>query len=242
MRSVTNLLSGALDHWLSSHGTGPGVMLGTPPTRPPPASLFDDEGPCFLHVGCGLTGREHVSAGLRLAPWREIRLDIDPGMKPDIVASITDMEAVPEASVDAVYSSHNLEHLHAHEVPLALREFRRVLRPEGFLVLTCPDLLSVCRRIVDGQADRPAYHSPAGPVTPLDMLFGYRGLLAQGYLDMAHRTGFTMDMLADLVSEAGFASVLCKARPEHYDLWLVASGRALSDQALDQLAQAHWPA
>ena len=44
------------------------------------------------------------------------------------------------ASVDAVFSSHNIEHLYPHEVPLALKEFMRVLKPDGFVLMTCPDL------------------------------------------------------------------------------------------------------
>ena len=63
------------------------------------------------------------------AAWREIRLDIDAGHRPDIVGSLTDMSGIVSGSVDAVYSCHNLEHLHAHEVPVALREFLRVLTP-----------------------------------------------------------------------------------------------------------------
>ena len=36
---------------------------------------------------------------------------------------MTDMSMVDSAAVDAVWSSHNLEHLYAHEVPVALGEF-----------------------------------------------------------------------------------------------------------------------
>jgi len=61
-------------------------------------------------------------------------------MQPDIVCSITDMSPVAADSVDAVWSSHNLEHLQRHEVPVALAEFLRVLKPAGLLLLTLPDL------------------------------------------------------------------------------------------------------
>ena len=52
--------------------------------------------------------------------WVETRLDIDPSVKPDVVASMTDMSSVPDASCHAVYSSHNLEHLFPHELQQAL--------------------------------------------------------------------------------------------------------------------------
>ncbi len=54
-----------------------------------------------------------------------------------------DMAEVEAESVDAIFSSHNLEHLYPHEVPVALSEFMRVLRSDGFVVLTCPDLKAV---------------------------------------------------------------------------------------------------
>jgi predicted SAM-dependent methyltransferase len=40
------------------------------------------------------------------------------------------MSALATGSVDAVVSSHNMEHLYPHEVPLALAEFVRVLKPD----------------------------------------------------------------------------------------------------------------
>lgn len=62
-------------------------------------------------------------------------------VQPDLVGTMTDMKAVCSASVDVVFSSHNIEHLYAHEVEVALAEFHHVLKPDGFVLLTCPDLL-----------------------------------------------------------------------------------------------------
>jgi hypothetical protein len=61
----------------------------------------------FLHVGCGGSRKEDAAPGFRGDKWREIRLDMDSAAKPDIVASMTDMALVPDAAVDAIYSSHN---------------------------------------------------------------------------------------------------------------------------------------
>jgi ubiquinone/menaquinone biosynthesis C-methylase UbiE len=57
---------------------------------------------------------------------------------------MTDMSAVETSSMDALYSSHNIEHVYAHEVPKALAEFKRVLRPDGFVIITCPDIQAIC--------------------------------------------------------------------------------------------------
>ena len=100
--------------------------------------------PTFLHIGCGPKRKEQTTRGFNTADWNELRLDIDASVAPDITGTMTDMSALADASVDAIFSSHNIEHLYPHEVPVALAEFKRVLKPDGFAVITCPDLQSVC--------------------------------------------------------------------------------------------------
>src|SRR5438128_12478289 len=96
-----------------------------------------------LNVGCGYRLRQKLHRHFHGPEWREIRLDLDPAVQPDIVCSITDMSPVATDSVDAIWSSHNLEHLQRHEVPLALAEFIRALKPNGLLALTLPALRTV---------------------------------------------------------------------------------------------------
>jgi ubiquinone/menaquinone biosynthesis C-methylase UbiE len=174
----------------------------------------------FLHVGCGVANPDKVHITFRGPEWREVRLDIDPGVKPDVVASMTDMAAVESGSMDGLYSSHNLEHLYPHDVPTALREFVRVLRPDGFALLTLPDLQRVAELVAADKLEEAAYVSPAGPIAPLDILFGFRPSLAAGNLFMAHRTGFTATSLAKAVVAAGFARVQVKR--VDFDLWAMA--------------------
>ena len=179
-----------------------------------------------LHVGCGPAAPGRLpDAFFPDGQWREIRLDIDPLAAPDIVASITDMAAVPDASVYAVWSSHNLEHLFAHEVPAALAEFRRVLRPGGFALITVPDLQSVAARVAEDRLAEPAYLSPAGPVSPLDMLYGHGAQIATGNAFMAHRTGFTARSLEAALVAVGFPLVRV-VRDDRYALWATAYASA----------------
>lgn len=120
-----------------------------------------------LHVGCGPKRADKLHPLFRAADWREVRVDIDPAVKPEIVASIVAMPQIANDSVDAVWSSHNLEHLYAHEVPLALREFLRVLRPGGFVLLTMPNLQKLAKFIAQGKLHEPIYQSPAGPIATI---------------------------------------------------------------------------
>jgi SAM-dependent methyltransferase len=175
-----------------------------------------------LHVGCGVPEEQALHERFVGPDWHELRLDIDPGVEPDIVASITDMTPVPDASVDAVYSHHNIEHVFAHEVSLALKEFFRVLRPGGEALVVTPDLQNVARAIASGRLEDPLYRSPAGNITALDVVYGYRIDIATGREYMAHRTGFTRGTLARRLGAAGFVDVeVTRAVP--FALW--ASGR-----------------
>lgn len=175
-----------------------------------------------LHVGCGAANPAKLpEAFFPQGAWAELRLDIDPTVEPDIIASITDMSVVPTGSVDAVWSAHNLEHLWSHEVPLALSEFRRVLCPGGFAAMTMPDLQSVAEQIVAGNLEGAAYLSAMGPITPLDMLYGYRPSIAQGNIFMGHRTGYIATTLAQHLLQAGFVDVRVQ-RDGGFALWATA--------------------
>ena len=196
----------------------------------------------FLHVGCGPKRKDRTTRGFNTEAWQELRLDIDASVAPDIIGTMTDMSAVADASVDAIFSSHNIEHLYPHEVALALKEFLRVLRPDGFAVITCPDLQSVCELVAQDKLLEPAYTSPAGPITPLDILYGHRPPMAQGNLYMAHRCGFTEKVLVGTLRACGFTSVASRRRAHpNYDLYAVASKGAMTDADMRQLAGAHFP-
>jgi SAM-dependent methyltransferase len=196
--------------------------------------------PTLLHVGCGPKRKAQTTRGFQGDDWRELRLDIDPAVAPDILGTMTDMSAVADASVDALYSSHNIEHLYPYEVPIALAEFARVLRPEGFVVLTCPDLKSVAALVAEDKLLDAAYTSPAGPISAIDMIYGHRSALARGNHYMAHRCGFTLKVLLGTLRSVGFAEVAGMERPKYFDLWAVAS-KALDQPAVRALAMAHFP-
>ena len=193
----------------------------------------------FLHVGCGSKRAANTPfAGLH---WHEIRLDIDPAAKPNLIGTITDMSAVENCALDALFSSHNIEHLYPHEVPLALAEFRRVLKPSGFALITCPDLRSVCAQVAADQLTEAAYVSPAGPIAPIDILYGHRASMQAGNLYMAHRCGFTEKVLVGSLSAAGFTQIVSITRPAAFDLWALATTEQWPENELRYAAARMFP-
>jgi SAM-dependent methyltransferase len=189
----------------------------------------------FLHVGCGPQNKTGLK-GFNSIEWKEIRFDIDENVTPDIQGTLTDMSLVDSSSVDAIYSSHNIEHIFAHEVQIALKEFYRVLKDDGIVVITCPDLQSVCDAVAKNKLLEPLYISPAGPISPIDILYGHRGFIANGNVYMAHKCGFTYKVLVNSFYEAGFKSNFGGSRPQDFDLWLIASKSEKSVEELQNLA------
>jgi SAM-dependent methyltransferase len=189
----------------------------------------------LLHVGCGSQNKSGLK-GFDSDDWHELRFDIDPAVHPDIEGTLTDMDAVGSGEIDAIYSSHNIEHVFPHEVHGVLREFHRVLKHDGIVVLTCPDLLSVCQAVVNDRLMETLYESPAGPIAPIDILYGYRKDVANGRLHMAHRTGFTYSSLQDAFFKAGFKFNVGAARPSDFDLWIVSFKQFTSSEEAMKIA------
>ncbi|MGI0484702.1 tetratricopeptide repeat protein [Pantanalinema rosaneae CENA516] len=195
-------------------------------------SIFGDRSPdtkAVLHVGCGPYYPEGLPPKFRTPEWREVRLDINPAVRPDIIGSITDLSAVPDQAVEAVYSSHNLEHVYAHEVPIALAEFFRVLKPGGIAVITLPDIQKVAEYIAQGNLESSLYVSAAGPIAAIDILYGLRPAIESGNHFMAHRTAFTGDSLSQKLQEAGFDKV--EINKEELNLWAVAHKATLDSES-----------
>lgn len=165
--------------------------------------------PTVINAGAG---HADSPASSYFAGWRQIRIDVDPATAPDVLASITDLSAVADGSVDAVWAAHCLEHLYAHEVPAALREFRRVLAPEGFACIIVPDLQAIADWIGTDRMHQTIYQSQSGPVTPHDMLYGFGPALARGEAAMAHRCGFTPTLFLERLNAAGFAEIVLRRR------------------------------
>jgi SAM-dependent methyltransferase len=193
--------------------------------------------PRFLHVGCGPKRKNQTVKAFAASEWEEVTLDIDRSVKPDLVDKLPELSQVESNSFDAVYSAHNIEHLYPHEVPLALQAMRRVLKPDGFAILTCPDLQTIGEQLASGDIETPIYTSRRGPVAPLDMMYGFRPAMAEGNLYMAHHTGFTLKSLSSACVRAGFAKFLGLRRPRKHDLWGLATKLPKTDDELKELGR-----
>jgi len=147
------------------------------------------------------------------AGFEQVLLDLDPNVGADIVLDVRELTSLASHQFDAVYCSHNLEHVRKHEVPVVLAGILHVLKPGGLAQIIVPDLQELMVTCVQQGIDLDGllYDSPMGPITPLDVLYGHAGMIEQSGQDYyANRTGFTSRTLANVVEASGFGPMFCQ--------------------------------
>jgi predicted SAM-dependent methyltransferase len=189
----------------------------------------------LLHVGCASLSITDLK-GFNNNHWNEIRLDIDERRNPDIVGTLTDMSLVKTASIDAIYSAYNIDHIYPHEVPIALNEFYRVLNEDGIVIIKCPDIQTVCELVAQDKLLETFYESPAGPISPIDILFGNRRAVAKGNIYMAKKCGFTYSVLDGAFHQAGFMARFGGRVKNGRELSLVAFKQKKSEEEIKKIA------
>ena len=187
----------------------------------------------MLNAGAGSTRPGRLNSLVTGQAWEEVRLDIDPETKPDLIGSVCDLNSLfPPASFDAILCSHVLEHLYAHEVYPALVQFRQVLKPDGFALIMCPDLMAAAEQLIEKGLAGVVYNAPVGPIRVLDLFYGHSQSIEQGHHYMAHRTGFTAERMGNLLLSAGFPTV--PTRSENFEVCALALMPHANAEAIQQ--------
>ncbi len=193
----------------------PAVRQAQLPVRPVVFPALPEGKKRVLNVGGG-SGKEGavLHKTFRTAEWVEARL----GGVPDIIAELRALPTVPEGSVEAVWSAHNLNAVSAQDVPRVLAEFYRVLKPGGHALLTVPDIEKVAEEIPKKGLEATLYKQDSGAVNALAALYGDRSL--------PYKTGFTAALLAQRLKEAGFLNI----KVQRHDYALAAIGHKLAQR------------
>jgi predicted SAM-dependent methyltransferase len=153
----------------------------------PPAEKVQ---PVRINLGCGdmpLPGYINVD----VATERR-------GLQPDVCCDIRDLSVFPGDHADEVMAIHVIEHFYRWEVVDLIKEWVRVLKPGGLLVLECPNLLAACEALLKDPdlASRP---DQAGSRT----MWCFYGDPSWKDPLMCHRWLYTPQSLAQVMHEAG---------------------------------------
>ena len=196
--------------------------------------------PKFLHAYCGLAPRQRTTRAFASHDWEEVRMDPDAGVKPDVLGDFLDLSGFADACFDAIFTARSLERLYPHEVESALAGCLRLLSPDGYVVIVGTDIEEACARVAQGKAMEKVYDSPAGPVTALDILYGFRPALAAGRHEYACRSGLTAHSLATSLTRAGYPAVWTSRNPAAFTLTAIASKKVRSRDELMGIAKEHF--
>ena len=169
-----------------------------------------------LNVGCGFSRRKDTHYLIQGEEWQHIRVDIDPEVKPDRIDDSSKLETFESKSVDAIFSSHNLEHLHKEDAKAALLTYHDKLKSGGLCIIVVPNFELACKHIAEGR-DYPVYFSPAGGISALDMIYGY-SKYTQNNVYMRHQWGYTRKSLISLFDDSGFKNVESSS-DDAYNIW-----------------------
>ncbi|UZQ55085.1 methyltransferase domain-containing protein [Trichothermofontia sichuanensis B231] len=123
-------------------------------------------------------------------------LDIEERPEVDFVGDAACLSQFQDNSVKAIYASHVLEHFHYalnNELTNALKEWHRVLAPEGKLYISVPDLKVLCWLYLNPRL------TPAERHYIMRIMFG-----GQTNEFDVHKVGFDVDTLAIYLQQAGF--------------------------------------
>lgn len=87
-----------------------------------------------LHLGCG---KRYIKGF--------VHIDILDYPHIDHISSIDNLSFLADNSVDLIYNCHVLEHFKINDVARVVKEWNRVLKPEGLLRSSVPDFKKICR-------------------------------------------------------------------------------------------------
>jgi predicted SAM-dependent methyltransferase/glycosyltransferase involved in cell wall biosynthesis len=140
----------------------------------------------------------HIGGKKAHPDWKIV--DIEQRPEVDFVGDARDLGQFADNSVEQIYASHVLEHFHYgvnNEVMTTLKEWHRVLQPGGQVLISVPDLHTLCWLYVSPNLDpNDRYHL-------MRIMFG-------GHMNEfdVHRVGFSAESLVSFLQDAGFENVL----------------------------------
>ncbi len=156
-----------------------------------------------LNLGCGdkiLDGFINVDVANERA-----------GKQPDVICDVRNLDKFSDNYADEILAVHVIEHFWRWEVIEILKEWVRVLKPNGKLILECPNLKSACEEFLKN----PDLHSGPGPEGQRTMWVFYGDPRWTDPL-MVHRWGYTPQSLANIMHSAGLRDL--KQEPAQFKL------------------------
>jgi len=118
-----------------------------------------------------------------------------------------------DGEADEIFSSHMIEHLPPLELEPTLREWSRVLKKGGKLVIRCPNFEIYVREFLEGDCGYRFGADGLGKGWGVINIYGHQ-TGGPGYLT---RTGFTVERFKRILPQFGFRVIRCKTTRTRVD-------------------------
>lgn len=147
----------------------------------------------------------HLGSGkIHWDGWVSVDLD----EKADIQC---DLRKLPfdDNCADAACSVHVIEHFYEWEARDVLKEWHRVLKPGGKLILELPCMDKVVHYLID-------MVTRGLPLSPAFCWFAFWGDPKYRSVEMCHKWGYTYLMLKQVLSDSGFVDIKADKARYHF--------------------------
>lgn len=124
--------------------------------------------------------------------------------KADVKADVKQLP-FPDDYADEILAMHIIEHFDFHEGFVVLQEWKRVLKPNGKLVIECPDLLALCKLFIE--ADEPTR------VSMYPQFFGRPWVPGH-----AHKFLYSPSQLTWTLEQSGFRNITQESTTYYVDI------------------------
>ena len=179
-------------------------------STPSPLYALPEDKKIVLFPGVASAVAERLHQNFRGDAWHCVRVDPVEAANPDLQHMPVKLAMFANASVDAIWAPQLLHRFFLHDIEAALREYFRLLKDEGSIYITVPDLQLAASYVVHSRHSE-KLHLTGAPTTPIEMLYGDARALQKGMGHFQHRFGFTPDLLGAKLREAGFTNIQVKA-------------------------------
>ncbi len=149
---------------------------------------FRKKSPLKLHLGCG---------NIYLKDFINIDIEDWSGIC-DLVADASNLFMFSENSVNHIFAHALLEHIPPWNTIKTLKEWYRILGPQGTIQIEVPDLERVFRNWLDNRT--------LNEEEAINNIYGGNKSPDKTYFHQDHLTGFTYDRLTKIMKECGFTN------------------------------------
>jgi predicted SAM-dependent methyltransferase len=140
------------------------------------------------------------------------------GRKPDILADMASIP-LPDECADELMCIHGIEHVYSWEAEDAIKEWHRLLKVGGKVVIECPDLIKCCKNLLSGYKVSDKHPDQMG-------MYGIYGDHTLKDPFMMHKNGWTPTTMRALLDRHGFTDIQ-EERPQWH-----AAGASMRDMRM----------